>query len=189
MRIEKLKRNFDIDVQLIHFPLHADTPAEGRTLQDMFGCGPEEIDEKNANMQRLMKAEGLPYNDRTNTYNSRLAQELGTWADSLPDNQGEPIHLAIYQAYFVDHRNIGDVEVLVDLAKSVGLDADAARDVVTNRTFKDAVDADWNKSGEYGVRGVPTFVAGGSGTSGAQPYEMLAGLLTDAGATATGNED
>jgi len=73
-RVKKLKQNFDIKVQLVHFPLHPETLDEGRTLQDMFGCGPEEIEAKNTRMK------GLPYRDRSHTYNSRPAQEIGTWA-------------------------------------------------------------------------------------------------------------
>ena len=61
----------------MHFPLHPDTPAEGRTLQAMFGSGPADIQAKNDRMRGLMAAENLPYNDRSHTYNSRLAQELG----------------------------------------------------------------------------------------------------------------
>ena len=48
----------------------------------------------------------MPYGRRTHTYNSRLAQELGKWADTQPG--GEAIHDALYKAYFVDTRNIGD---------------------------------------------------------------------------------
>ena len=166
-------------MKLVHFPLHPETPDEGRTLQEMFRCGPEEIQAINDRMRGLMEAEGLPYNDRSHTYNSRLAQELGTWADTQPG--GEAIHLLIYQAYFVDSRNVGDPEVLLDIVKTVGLDVDAARDVLEGRTFKDAVDTDWGRSRDYGVTGVPTYVAGGRGVVGAQPYEAIAGLLEAAG--------
>ncbi|MCZ6887386.1 MAG: DsbA family protein, partial [Gammaproteobacteria bacterium] len=69
-------------------------------------------------------------------------------------------------------------------AASVSLSPDAARDVIENRTFKDAVDADWAKSRQYGITGVPTFVAGGYGVVGAQPYESLAALLEKVGAPA-----
>ena len=41
---------------------------------------------------------------------------------------------------------------------------------------------DWAKSHEYGVTGVPTFVAGGYGVVGAQPYEVLEALAKKAGA-------
>jgi len=146
----------------------------------MFGSGPEDIQAKNDRMRGLMEAENLPYNDRSHTFNSRLAQELGTWADTHPG--GNAFHMAVYQAYFVENRNVGDPEVLLDLAKTAGLDVDAAQDVLENRTFKDAVDADWSKSREYGVTGVPTFVAGGQGCVGAQPYEVIASMLETVGA-------
>ena len=180
MRIEKLKRNFAIDVKWVHFPLHPETPAEGRSLEELFAGRGVDIKASYDRMKGLMDGEGLPYGQRTHTYNSRLAQELGKWADTQPG--GESIHDALYKAYFVDARNIGDTDVLVEIAQSVGLAADAARDVLETRSFKDAVDADWAKSNQYGVTGVPTFVTGGDSVVGAQPYEALEKLLNDAGA-------
>lgn len=179
MRIEKLISKFNVDVRYVHFPLHPDTPAEGQALQDLFRCGPEEIAARNARMSELMAAEGLPYSARSHTYNSRLAQELGSWAMTQPD--GEKIHDALYHAYFVDCRNVGDIDVLVEVAGSVGLPTDEARAVLEERRFKDAVDADWAKSHQYGVTGVPTFVAGGYGVVGAQPCAALERLIGQAG--------
>ena len=184
MRIEKLIQNFDIVVKLVHFPLHPDTPAEGRALQELFRSGPEGIAEKNARMKALMDAEGLPYAERSHTYNSRLAQELGSWADTVDDTGA--IHDALYRAYFVEMRNIGDTDVLLDIAESVGLSQDDARKVLEERTFKAAVDADWAKSRSYGVTGVPTFVAARTGVVGAQPYEAIERLLIAAGAKRRG---
>ena len=135
-------------------------------------------------MKALMDAEGLPYGRRAHTYNSRLAQELGKWADTQPG--GEAIHDALYRAYFVDARNIGDPEILVEIAQAAGLSGDEARAVLNERRFKDMVDADWAKSHAYGVTGVPTFVAARYGVVGAQPYEVLEQLLDKAGAPRRG---
>ena len=135
-------------------------------------------------MKGLMDAEGLPYGRRTHTYNSRLAQELGKWADTQPG--GEAIHDALYRAYFVDARNIGDPEILVEIAQAAGLSGDEARAVLNERRFKDAVDADWAKSHAYGVTGVPTFVAARRGVVGAQPLEVLEQLLDQVGAKRRG---
>ncbi len=166
----------------MHFPLHPETPAEGRSLEDLFAGRGMDMDAMYARMKGLMDAEGLPYGQRTHTYNSRLAQELGKWADTQPD--GEAIHDALYRAYFVDGRNIGDIDVLVEIAEGVGLPGDAAREVLTSRGFEASVDEDWEKSRQYGVTGVPTFVAGGYGVVGAQPYESLEQLLSQAGTPA-----
>ena len=67
--------------------------------------------------------------------------------------------------------------VLLDVVQQLGLPVDDAREVLERRTFKVAVDADWALSREYGISGVPTFVAGGYGVVGAQPYEALEALV------------
>jgi predicted DsbA family dithiol-disulfide isomerase len=180
VRIEKLKQTFDIDATLVHFPLHPETPTEGRSMAELYAGRNVDPEAMYARMKGLMDEEGLPYGRRTHSYNSRLAQELGKWADTKPG--GEALHDVLYQAYFVDARNIGDPEVLVELAQSVGLPAEEAQAVLAERRFKDAVDADWAKSHQYGVTGVPTFVAGRYGVVGAQPYEVLEQLLDKAGA-------
>jgi predicted DsbA family dithiol-disulfide isomerase len=180
VRIEKLRETYDIEPVLVHFPLHPDTPVEGREMAGFYaqrGLDPEAMYQR---MKTLMDAEGLPYGRRTHTYNSRLAQELGKWADTQPG--GGAIHDKLYRAYFVDARNIGDPDILVEIAESVGLDGKEARRIIDERVFKDEIDADWQKSASYGVTGVPTFVAARYGVIGAQPYEALAQLVEKAGA-------
>lgn len=163
----------------MHFPLHPETPQEGRSLEDLFAGRGVDLDAMYTRMKGLMDEEGLPYSRRTHTYNSRLAQELGKWADTQPG--GEAIHDALYRAYFVDGVNVGDVEALLKVAAATGLDVEVTREVLESRSFSDAVDEDWAKSRQYGVTGVPTFIAGRQGVVGAQPYEALEQLLQQAG--------
>jgi predicted DsbA family dithiol-disulfide isomerase len=165
----------------VHFPLHPDTPDEGRSLEELFRGRNVDVRAAHARLQALMDAEGLPYGPRTHTYNSRLAQEVAKWAETKPG--GDAIHDALFKAYFADGRNIGDSTVLADVARSVGLPLDEAAGVLEQRRYRAGVDADWAKSRAYGVTGVPTFVSGGHGVVGAQPYEALAQLLRERNAT------
>ena len=180
MRVEKIRETYDVEIRTVHFPLHPDTPMEGKSLAELFAGRGVDLDAMYQRMKGLMDAEGLPYAERTHTYNSRLAQELGKWADT--QDGGEAIHMKLYEAYFVEGRNIGDPDILVEIAESVGLDGTAAREVIEERSFEAAVDADWEKSRQYGVTGVPTYVADAKGVVGAQPYEVLERLLDAAGA-------
>jgi predicted DsbA family dithiol-disulfide isomerase len=184
VRIERLKKEHGVKVQWVHFPLHPDTPAEGRSLQELFRGRGYDIPKMQAQMRDRMATEGLAYGERTMTYNSRLAQELAKWADAQPG--GEAIHDALFRAYFVEAKHIGDPAVLLEIAESIGLPRQTAKTVLEQRTFKAAVDADWDKSRRYGVTGVPTFVAGGYAVVGAQPYEALAALVRQARAAAAG---
>ena len=178
MRIEKLKAEHNVKVEWVHFPLHPDTPAEGRSLADLFAGRNVDRKAMHAQMKARMDAEGLPYGERTMTYNSRLSQELGKWADTQPG--GEAPHDALFRAYFVEARDISRPAVLLDVVARVGLSIDGAREVLERRTFNDAVDADWNLSRQYGISGVPTFVAGRRSVVGAQPYEALEQLVRKA---------
>jgi predicted DsbA family dithiol-disulfide isomerase len=178
VRIERLRKEHGVTIEWVHFPLHPDTPAEGRALADLFAGRNVDLAAMYAQMKARMTAEGLPYGERTMTYNSRLAQELGKWADTKPG--GEAIHDALFRAYFVDARDISQPAVLLDIAERVGLPVDGAWEVLERRTFKDAVDADWALSRQYGITGVPTFVAGRYGVVGAQPYEALEELVRKA---------
>jgi predicted DsbA family dithiol-disulfide isomerase len=178
VRIERLKAEHNVKVEWVHFPLHPDTPAEGRSLADLFAGRNVDRKAMHAQMKARMDAEGLPYGERTMTYNSRLAQELGKWADTQP--RGEALHDALFRAYFVDARDISQPAVLLEIVERVGLPVAAAREVLEQRTFKAAVDADWELSRRYGVTGVPTFVVGRHGVVGAQPYEALEALVQEA---------
>ena len=186
MRIEKLRVEHHVKVEWVHFPLHPETPAEGQSLEDLFRGRNVDRKAMHAQMKARMDAEGLPYGERTHTYNSRLAQELGKWADTQPG--GEAFHDAMFRAYFVEARDISRPEVLLEIAEAVGLPRAAAADVLAKRTFKEAVDRDWALSRHYGITGVPTFVAGHRGVVGAQPYEVLEQLVKQARAEEAGEK-
>ena len=178
MRIDRLVAEHNVQIKWIHFPLHPDTPADGQSLEDLFAGRGKDIPKMQEQMRERMQAEGLPYGNRTMTYNSRLAQELGAWAET--QDGGAAIHDALFRAYFVDGENVGDVDTLVQIAGAVGLSEVSAREVLEQRLFKGAIDADWAQSRQIGVTGVPTFVAANRGVVGAQPYEALVRLVNQA---------
>ncbi len=180
MRIEKLRQQYNIRLSYTLFPLHPETPAGGISLEEMFKGRDFDLKAAKLNFQKLFSQEGLDYGDREITYNSRLAQEMGKWAESLPG--GQKIHDALYRAYFVDVVNIADIENLVAVAASIGLDPDQARSVIKNRKYKDSVDEDWRKCWSIGVNAVPTYFCDGRALVGAQSYENLTKLVVAAGA-------
>lgn len=170
-----------------HFPLHPETPDAGLTLQQLFAGRNIDIAAAQERMASLMKQERLPYGKRTHTYNSRLAQEIAAWAESLPG--GNRIHDELFKAYFVDGQNLATREVLTSAIRKAGLPEDLGAEVIENRSFQDTVDSDWQLSRQYGITGVPTFVAGNRAVSGAQPYEVIEQLIVAAGAIRRGDPE
>jgi predicted DsbA family dithiol-disulfide isomerase len=146
-------------------------------LEELFAGRPVSIDQIKARLRKAAKEEGLPLGDRQKTYNSRLAQELGKWAEEK--GRGDEFHNAVFRAYFVDGINIAKSEELITIARKKGLPGEEARKVLELRTHKAAVDSDWDRSHQLGVTAVPTFVLNQRGIVGAQPYEALVHFLEE----------
>ena len=158
-------------VQWTAFPLHPNTPKKGLTLQELFAGRDINIGQLLAKLKQTADTLGLPFGDREKTYNSRMAQELGKWAEA--ENAGDRFHQAVFQAYFAEGINIGRAKHLMAIAESVGLSGDEAHDILVQRTFKQQVDEDWNRSLEMGVTAVPTFVMNGRLLVGAHSFDQL----------------
>ena len=180
MGIEQLRKNYDIEARWAAFPLHPETPEEGLTLEELFAGQHKDIRKIMARLKQVADELGLPMGERKKTYNSRLAQELAKWAESK--GRGDEFNETVFRAYFVEGKNIGKVNEIVDLAKSIGLSDKEARSVLELRTFKEAVDADWSRSRALGITGVPTFLVDHRATVGFQPYEDLEQFLINFGA-------
>ena len=165
-----------VAVRTVHFPLSPDTPPEGRALKPYLKARGVDVESVTARLKALMDLEGLAWNvdpDRM-TWNTRLAQELAVWAEP---KVGEAVHDALFHAYQVEGRQLSDVDVLVDIAKGLGLDEGEARAVLTDRRFQAKVDEDGAIAKAMGVTSVPTYVVGQRGVVGAQPVEALEKLI------------
>jgi predicted DsbA family dithiol-disulfide isomerase len=175
-----LRAEYHVDFRHTQFPLHPDTPDEGLSTAQLFAGRSFDIDAVHDRLARLMAEEGLPFNQPAMIYNSRLAQELAKWAETQDGGAG--IHDALYRAYFVDGLNLARIDTLAAVVRQLGLPEADARDALSSRRFRDAVDADWRRSRSMGVTSVPTFVVGRNGVVGAQPYEVLEQAVVEAGA-------
>ncbi|MCB1644056.1 MAG: DsbA family protein [Pseudomonadales bacterium] len=169
--MERLQKEENVDVKWVYFPLHPETPVEGRALSDLFRGRETEIAAFQDRMKQMAAEQGLPWGSRTMTWNSRRAQELAAWADTQPG--GQKLHKALYEAYFVDGANIYDRDLLLELVAASGLDTSEAVRVIDERLFARFIDADWFQAREQGVTGVPTFMCKDLYVVGCQPYETL----------------
>ena len=134
---------------------------------------PEQV---NANLKATAQSFDLPFGEGRTIYNSRLAQEIGLWAQNC--GQSHQFHDAAFKAYFVDDRNLTDKSVILDLVASAGLDVARAEEILELRSYADAVDRDWAKARELELVAAPTFLMKGQRLVGAKPYQVLEKMVT-----------
>jgi len=107
---------------------------------------------------------------------TRLAHEAAHWARA--QRRFEDYHDEIFRAFFERGEDIGDVEVLIELARGFELDSDSLRKALVSHEFAASVLADEREAARLGVSGVPAFVANRKAAlSGVQTVENLRKLI------------
>ncbi len=107
---------------------------------------------------------------------TRLTHEAVHWARA--QGRFEDYHNQVFRAFFERGEDIGDLDVLIALARELGLDSDALRQALTHHEFAASVLADEGEAARLGVSGVPAFVANRQAAlSGVQPVENLKQLI------------
>ena len=85
---------------------------------------------------------------------------------------------AVFKAYFIEGRDIGDHAVLADCAAEAGLPRQAVLDFLATDIADQEMRAADQAAREAGVSGVPSFFLDGHGLfSGAMPAETIASAL------------
>jgi predicted DsbA family dithiol-disulfide isomerase len=165
------------------FQLNPDMPADGMDrrayLEGKFG-GKEGAVKAYAPVVEHAQTAGLKINfeGMQRTPNTLNAHRLIHWA-GIEGRQTAAVS-ALFKAYFVDTRDIGDVEVLSDIADSIEMDASVvARLLATDEDMQNIRDRDAH-SRAMGVNSVPTFIIGGKhAVPGAQPPELWAKVIAE----------
>ncbi len=150
MRVEQLQREYPVVVEWRPFELHPETPPEGRPRGPASGRPNPALE--------MAHAAGIPMVRTSVIANSRPALEAAEFARAAGPDAFDRFHKALFRAYFEQDRNIGDVEVLAEIAAAEGLDADALRRALAERRYAPAVDESVQWAVSRGITSTPFFL-------------------------------
>ncbi len=154
--------------------LHPETPAEGTLLSTKFR--PEDISRMMLHLRSMGAPLGITFSDRTIVSNSRLALQAAEYARE--NGKFASFHEAVFHAYFSLGLDIGDREVITQLALDVGLDAEDLDRALLQGKYLPALNRAQNEAARSGVTGVPTiFIEDKKTIVGAQPLEVFRSAL------------
>jgi predicted DsbA family dithiol-disulfide isomerase len=163
------------------FQLNPGMPAEGMARADYlkvkFGSA-ERIREIYDTIVEAGAAEGIAFAfDRIQrTPNTLEAHRLIRLGQGL-DRQDAVVE-AVFRAYFIEGRNIGDLETLIGIAAEAGIDARAAARYLASDADRELVQGEDDAARQMGIQGVPCFIFEEQyPISGALEPAVLAGAL------------
>ncbi|MDO8616943.1 MAG: DsbA family protein [Dehalococcoidia bacterium] len=155
VRVERLREEFDVEFDVCAFALRPGLPPEGMPREQAY-AGRTYPAGYVENMRQLARDCGIDMKRPeiiANTFKAHEATEFAREAGGLPQ-----FHRAVFHAYWEEERNIGDSDVLCEIATGCGLDAEALRRALADGRHAAAVQEQMDWSRAAGVTGVPTVI-------------------------------
>ncbi|WP_421361051.1 DsbA family oxidoreductase [Agrobacterium rosae] len=174
-----------VDVNWRPYRLNPDYPPEGvdqkAELEKKLG-GKEKVEQAHEMLTQLGKEVGIDFDfDAIKIGPNTLdAHRLSLWAHAEGREFQDKVTTALFKANFEEGRNIGDHEVLADIAEQAGMNREVVTRLLASDADKDTIVAEIDAAQQMGVAGVPFFILDQKyAVSGAQSKEVLINALRD----------
>ena len=169
-----------MDVTWRPFELHPEIPLEGRDR----GERQPRPDGYVSPIRQLAEEAGIPYEPGHHTPNSHRSLEAAEFARE--HGAFDAYHRALFQAYFGEGRDIGDIAVLSELGEASGLDSGGLEEAITSGRYTTLVNEATAESRSSGITGTPTFIFDDGERRlpivGAQDYQVFQNVAQRMGA-------
>jgi predicted DsbA family dithiol-disulfide isomerase len=168
--VERLKLEYNIDVDWRPFYLYWDTPPEGRELPAHVmrarAGGSEE------RLKNIALSYGMEFRSTERIYNTRLAHEATEYARE--NGKANEFHKTLFHRVYAEGQDPSQWSVLRAVAEDAGLNAEEMRQLVERDRYTDYVEEQVRWAQQIGVTGVPTYVINERyAVVGAQPYDVF----------------
>lgn len=182
--IASTKDRYDVQVVWHPYQLTPEMPPEGKDwdqhVRDRFGS-PERLAPMQERLREVGTKAGIPFafekiRRAANTFDAhRLILLAGTV------DQQDALVEALFRAYFVEGRDVGNRDTLIAIASEAGLDEATTRQWLESDAGAEGIRNGLSEARRVGVQGVPFFIVDGKlAVSGAHPPELLASLFDQA---------
>lgn len=176
-RLEKalaeLPDDLRVDVEWRPFEIHPEVPADGMPVSDL-PYPPDVWDRMQEALRQSAEAEGLEVGKRPKVSNTHRALAAGAYAQAEEPDRFPDFHRRLFEGYFAEGRDLGDPDVVRDLAGEVGLDVQRLGAALEDGRYDGAIQDTAADARRMGITGTPTFVFDRRlAAAGAQPSDLL----------------
>lgn len=172
--VERLKKEYSVEVEWRPYYLRPDTPPEGMELPDYIKRARENGSEERLRMMAGMH--GMEFKSTKRIYNTRIAHEATEYARE--HEKANEFHHIVFHKVYAEGLDPAKWGVLRSAAEEAGLDANDMQKAVESGKYTAEVAGQVQWAQRIGVTGVPTYVVNDRyAVVGAQPYEVFKNAL------------
>jgi predicted DsbA family dithiol-disulfide isomerase len=176
--LKRIGDDISVKLHMQPFELNPDMATEGvdagEYLSRKYGLSAAQLATNRANIRARGEAVGFSFGERSRVWNTFDAHRLLHWAGLQDSAKQRALKHALLRAYHGEGRNPSSKDVLLELAKEVGLDVETARKVLESDAYtREVRDAEKFWLGN-GINSVPAVIIDNKHLiSGGQPPEVF----------------
>ncbi|WP_123532976.1 DsbA family oxidoreductase [Halosimplex salinum] len=175
------ERDEDLEIDWHPFDLRSGKRNPDGSIDHSADDGKDEdyYEQARENVERLQAEYGVEMSlDLATDVDSLPAQVAAYYVkETAPYERWLAFDWAVFDALWQDGRDIGDPDVLADIASDAGLDPEEIHAAVDDEEWRSKVEQRFEEAHRQGVTGVPTFTYGEYAARGAVPPEHLRRLV------------
>lgn len=174
-RFKRLRAENGADLVLVPFELRPALPGEGVPISEIGEGHSEKVEE---HMMRMATEGGLRLTLAQFMPNTHYALALGEFARDKGPAIHEAVHDSIFSAYNADARDIGSLEVVLEIAEGHGFDRTEVEVSLTEGLYDDRLHQFYHLAQSFGITATPSALICNELFIGSRPYAVLEEALS-----------
>jgi len=159
LRLQRLRDSYDLKINWCFIEIHPEISAQSEPI-DSLDYPSEQWQQMMFSLRQLAQEENIPLAEINFITSSKDALLLSEAAKQCGADVFYDLHEKLFHAYFVDAKNIGDRNILYELAMSCGINENIIESAWTDQKYRQRLLANYNSARQHNVQSVPSFVFG-----------------------------
>jgi len=177
-RLMRLRDKYDLKINWCFIEIHPETSPEGEPVASLEYPS-EQWNQLMQNLEAVAKEEGISMAEHNFTTNSKDALLLSEAAKEQGREKFYALHEKLFTAFFVDSRNIGDRDILRELATECGIGSDVIEQAWQDKKYQQRILSNYHAAREHEIQAVPSFIFGERKLTGVVTEDVMRSAAND----------
>ena len=177
-RLMRLRDSYHLKINWCFIEIHPETSSEGEPVASLEYPS-EQWNQLMQNLEAVAREEGIAMAEHSFTTNSRDALLLSEAAKGQGREKFYALHEKLFTAFFVDSRNIGDRNILRELAADIDIDHEVVESAWQEKKYPQRIMSNYDAARHHEIQAVPSFIFGDRKLTGVVTEDVMRSAARD----------
>lgn len=169
-RIQEIASDYGIEIEWKGFEIHPEYPSDGKLRKRSL-----KMAKVNESLKSVMDEQESKFKLPGFVTNTKMALEAAEFAKT--EGKFLEFHNTCYDSYMINRKNIGDINIILEIGENVGVNKHRLQEALTNKEMTDSLESYKEDAKKADVLGVPTILFNDFRIHGVQSIETYKSFI------------